>query len=159
MTKPTKWHVRPAKTQISLGIHPGWSEFWMPRLIWVFAVHMKKAWVLSYPLSAQRLGGCPGWSESLLAAQSFCWFCHATAHFVSVHNCMYLQTLTVCNANFCVQSKRLVYFTGCRGVPGCSRTYCKFTFIRENFVFVNIHDFDSSRIQHSHEIFAYIVMA
>ena len=22
MTKPTKWHVRPAKTQISLGIHP-----------------------------------------------------------------------------------------------------------------------------------------
>ena len=24
--KPTKWHVRPAKTQISLGIRPGWSE-------------------------------------------------------------------------------------------------------------------------------------
>ena len=22
MTKPTKWHVRPAKAQISLGIHP-----------------------------------------------------------------------------------------------------------------------------------------
>ena len=62
MTKPTKWHVRPAKTQISLGIHPVWSEssmsacrklgspatHWahsedsdqtgrMPRLIWVFA--------------------------------------------------------------------------------------------------------------------------
>ena len=62
MTKPTKWHVRPAKTQISLGIHPVWSESslyaqWvakdsrflhadsedsdqtgrMPRLIWVFA--------------------------------------------------------------------------------------------------------------------------
>ena len=61
MTKPTKWHVRPAKTQISLGIHPVWSEsslcaLWvakdpsflhadsedsdqtgrMPRLIWVF---------------------------------------------------------------------------------------------------------------------------
>ena len=27
MTKPTKWHVRPAKTQISMGIHPVWSEF------------------------------------------------------------------------------------------------------------------------------------
>ena len=27
MTKPTKWHVRPAKTQISLGIHPVWSVF------------------------------------------------------------------------------------------------------------------------------------
>ena len=34
MAKPTKWHVRPAKTQISLG--------------------MKKAWVLSNPLSAQQ---------------------------------------------------------------------------------------------------------
>ena len=42
MTKPTKWSVRPAKTQISLGI----------RLIRVFAVRMKKAWVLSYRLSA-----------------------------------------------------------------------------------------------------------
>ena len=26
MTKPTKWHVCPAKTQISLGICPVWSE-------------------------------------------------------------------------------------------------------------------------------------
>ena len=26
MTKPTKWHVRPAKIQISLGIRPVWSE-------------------------------------------------------------------------------------------------------------------------------------
>ena len=25
-TKSTKWHVRPAKTQISMGIHPVWSE-------------------------------------------------------------------------------------------------------------------------------------
>ena len=37
--------VRPAKTQVSLGIRPVWS---------VFAVRMKKAWVLSYLLSAQR---------------------------------------------------------------------------------------------------------
>ena len=59
-TKPTKWHVRPAKTQISLSIHPVWSVFavrsmgskdpnflhadsedsdqtgWILRLIWVF---------------------------------------------------------------------------------------------------------------------------
>ena len=28
-----------------------------------------------------RLGGCPGRSESLLGAQSFCWLCHAMAHF------------------------------------------------------------------------------
>ena len=61
--------VRPAKTQISLGIRPVWS---------VFALRMKKALVLSYPWSAQqrliRLAGCPGWSESLLGAQSVCWF-------------------------------------------------------------------------------------
>ena len=48
-------------------------------LIRVFAVRMKKAWVLSYPLSAQRrlirLGGCPGCSASSLGAQSFCWVC------------------------------------------------------------------------------------
>ena len=28
-----------------------------------------------------RLGRCPGWSESLLGAQSFCWFCLEAAHF------------------------------------------------------------------------------
>ena len=60
MTKQTKWFVCPAKTQISLGIR-------------VFTVRMKKAWFLTYPLSAQqrliRLGGCPGWSESLLSAK------------------------------------------------------------------------------------------
>ena len=62
MTKPTKWHMRPVKTQNSLGIPPVWSEsllstwrklgslatHWAhsedsdqtgrkPRLIWVFA--------------------------------------------------------------------------------------------------------------------------
>ena len=56
MTKPTKRHVRPAKTQISLGIRPVIRVFTvrMPSLIRVFAVSMKKAWVLSYPLSAQQ---------------------------------------------------------------------------------------------------------
>ena len=48
------------------------------------AVHMKKAWILSYPLNAQRrlirLGGFPGWSESSLGAHTFCWFCHVVAH-------------------------------------------------------------------------------
>ena len=28
-----------------------------------------------------RLGGCPGWFESSLGAQSLCWFCHVAAHF------------------------------------------------------------------------------
>ena len=65
--------VRPAKTQINLSIRPVWS---------VFAVREKKAWALSYPLSAQRRlrsAGCPGWSEFSLGAQSFCWYCHEVA--------------------------------------------------------------------------------
>ena len=57
MTKPTKWPVRPAKTQINLGIRSVWSETslsawrnigylathwthnedWMPRMTWVFS--------------------------------------------------------------------------------------------------------------------------
>ena len=69
MTKPTKWHVHPAKTQISLGIRPVWSEsslstwrklrslatHWMHsedsdqtweihRLIWVCWAHMPFCW-------------------------------------------------------------------------------------------------------------------
>ena len=56
-----------------------------PSLIRVFAVHMKKAWVLSSPLNAQRRL----WSDwadaqadlSLRWAHSFCWFCHVVAHF------------------------------------------------------------------------------
>ena len=80
-TKPTKRPLRPAKTQISLGICPVWSEsspstwrnigplttYWvhsqdsdhtgqMPRLIWVFR-----------------------WAH-----MSFCWFCHAAAHFICI---------------------------------------------------------------------------
>ena len=73
MIKPTKWHVRPAKTRISLGIRPVWSEFslstwrklgslpihWahsedsdqtgrMPRLIWVFTGRTVILLVLSW---------------------------------------------------------------------------------------------------------------
>ena len=76
MTKPTKWHVRPVKTQITLGIRPVWSESllsawrklgsldtqWvhsadsdqtgqMPRLIWVFAGHTVILLVLSWGIS------------------------------------------------------------------------------------------------------------
>ena len=54
-----------------------------PSLIRVFAVRMKKAWVLSYALRAQRrlirLDGCPGWSVSPLSAEPFCWFCDEAA--------------------------------------------------------------------------------
>ena len=66
-----------------------------PSLIRVFAVRMKKAWVLSYPLSAQRRlwlwKRCPGWSESLLGAPSFCWFCHKTAQIRNLRETTYTQ--------------------------------------------------------------------
>ena len=57
-----------------------------PSLIRVFAVRMKKAWVLSYPLSAQRRL----WSESSLGAHSFCWFCHVAivVHWTVKLNCI-----------------------------------------------------------------------
>ena len=47
----------------------------LPSLIRVFPVHMKRAWVLSYPMSTQgrlwiRLGRCLGWSESLLGTHA-----------------------------------------------------------------------------------------
>ena len=73
MTEPAKWHVRPAKTQISLGIRPVWLEHslsasrklrslathWahsedsdqtgrMSRLIWVFAGRTAILLVLSW---------------------------------------------------------------------------------------------------------------
>ena len=51
MTKPTKWHVRPGKTEISLGIRPVWSDS-----------NERTAKTLI------RLGGCPGWSEPSLGA-------------------------------------------------------------------------------------------
>ena len=93
MTKPTKCNVHPAKTQTSLGIRPVWSAF---------AVRMKKPWVLSYPLSAQRrlirLVGGPGWSQSLMGAQSFCWVFHVAAHLFFgklSFNCHQIPTLSV----------------------------------------------------------------
>ena len=82
-TKPTKWHVCPVKTKISLGIHPVWS---------VFAIRIKKVLVLSYLLSAQwRL-----WSDWVDAQAIWvfagctpnCWFCHAVAHIcIYIHWC------------------------------------------------------------------------
>ena len=113
MIKQTKWQVRPAKTQISLGICPVWSESFLsawrklgslathwvhsedsdqtgrlPSLIRLdrdFAVFMKKAWVLSYPLSAQqRLSSNWAHAQADLSLHwthmPFCWFCCEAAH-------------------------------------------------------------------------------
>ena len=56
-----------------------------PSLIRVFAVRMKKAWVLSYPMSAQRRLWSD-WADTQAdlslrwAHMPFCWFCHEAAH-------------------------------------------------------------------------------
>ena len=64
MTKQTKWYVRRAKTQFSLGTRPVRSESSLSawRKIGSLATHWAKAKTLI------RLGGCPGWSESSLGA-------------------------------------------------------------------------------------------
>ena len=65
MTKPTKWHVPPAKTD-----QPGH----LPSLIRVFTVRMKKAWFLNYPFSAQqsKVGKNPGFM-SIAQPSGFYW--------------------------------------------------------------------------------------
>ena len=56
-----------------------------PNLIRVFAGRMKKAWVLSYPLSAQQILWS-GWANAQAglglrwAHMPFCWFCRRLAH-------------------------------------------------------------------------------
>ena len=58
-----------------------------PSLIRVFAVCMKKAWVVSYPLSAQRRLWSD-WADAQAdlslrwAHMPFCWFCHEAAHII-----------------------------------------------------------------------------
>ena len=89
MTKPTKWHLRPAKTQISLGIRLDWSEsslsawrklvlsyplsaqqrLWsdwrVPRLIWVFAGHIHPVWSESSLSAWRKLGSlATQWAHS-----------------------------------------------------------------------------------------------
>ena len=81
MTKPTKWPVRPMKTQISLGSHPIWSKCSLCAQ-WV-AKDQGFMWTAKTLI---RLGECPGLPESSQADRSlrwlhrsFCWFYHAEA--------------------------------------------------------------------------------
>ena len=79
MTKPTKWHVRPAKTQISLGIRPVWS-----------ATSLCNQWVVKPMLSSYgQLKLWSDWADLSLrwAHMPFCWFCHETAHLSWGHIC------------------------------------------------------------------------
>ena len=79
-TKPTNWSMHTAKTQISLGMGPVWSESSLYAQ-WVVTTQAFFMWTAKTLI---RLGRCQGWSKSLLGAQSFCWFCHAQAHMVDM---------------------------------------------------------------------------
>ena len=68
--KTNKTSMRPAKTQISLGIRPVWSESSLSA--WRKLGSLATYWAQS---------GCPGWSETSLGAQSRCLFFHVVAHF------------------------------------------------------------------------------
>ena len=66
VTKHTKWHVRPAKAQISLGIRPVWSEYSLA----LNGYLRNQAFFMRTVKTLIRLGGCPGWSESSLGAHA-----------------------------------------------------------------------------------------
>ena len=79
-TKPTKWPVRPAKTQISQGIHPVWSESSMSVLRIA-----KDLWLLHADSEdSDQTGRIDAQADLSLcwAHRSFCWFCHEAAHFL-----------------------------------------------------------------------------
>ena len=116
MTKPTKWHVRPAKTHISLGTRPVWSEsslsawrklgsldsHWahcegsdqtgrMPRLIWVFAGRKYHfvGFVMRRLIWANGLEGISQRTMTFLQDESkgmISIFCQQATHFYSVRN-------------------------------------------------------------------------
>ena len=85
MTKPTKWHMRPAKTQISLDIRPVWSESSLSA--WRKLVSLATNWAHNEDWS--------DWADaqadlSLRWAHShFCWFCHKAAHLITVLSCWF----------------------------------------------------------------------
>ena len=116
VTKPTKWSVRRAKTQISLGIRPVWSES-----------SLCAQWVAKDPSflhgnseDSIRLGGCPGWIESSLGPHAIlfvlsrgssngfsalrAWFCHVCVRKINDHasiiNRFYLLYLQIGQVHF-----------------------------------------------------------
>ena len=83
--KTNKVTVRPAKTQINLGIRPVWSESSLCAQ-WVAKdtrfLHADSEYSDQPGHTLIRLGGCPGWSESSLGVQSLCWFYRVAVHLV-----------------------------------------------------------------------------
>ena len=79
MTKPIKWHVRPAKTQISLGIRPVWSESLLSA--WRKRGSLATHWAQSE--DSDQTGRMPRLIWVFAGRTVFCWFCHEVAHFLT----------------------------------------------------------------------------
>ena len=102
MTKPTKWHVRPVKTRISLGILPVWSESSLSAL-WVARVprfHHADSKDSESSLGAQiillvlSLGGSYVCLHKLKETMHVCM--HACeCIYLHVHGCVYVCVLHV----------------------------------------------------------------
>ena len=67
MTKQAKWYVHPAKTQISQGIHPVWSE---SSLCAQWVAIRTQGFFMGTVMTRIRLSGYPGFSEYSLGAHA-----------------------------------------------------------------------------------------
>ena len=95
MTKPTNWPMCPAKTRISLGIRPVWSES-----------SLCAQWVAKGP-SFHRADS-EDWSH--WADKPFCWFCHEAAQ--------------ICLTVFatCIAPIRLTFYVSDKALEGYIQT-------------------------------------
>ena len=86
--KTNKMSVRPAKTQISLGIHPVWSESSLSawRNLGSLATH------LVHSEDSDQTGRMPRLIWASLGAHSFYWFCQVVAQMFGTDRSA-LQTL------------------------------------------------------------------
>ena len=85
-----------------------------PSLIRIFSVRMKKAWVLSYPLSTQRRH----WSDSdWQAHMPFCWFCHEPAHLLTFISGCVTSFKTSKSWQFDVCCKQKIYAIETKVIP------------------------------------------
>ena len=78
------------------------KPWYMPSLIRVLLVHMKKPWILVCPyLSLEctakvliRLGRCPGWSESSVVMAQMSWKFIPHIHFISIKDTKSWQNIS-----------------------------------------------------------------
>ena len=95
------------------------------RSAWASTVRMKKPWVLSYPLSAQRrlirLSRCPGWSKSSLGTHVILLVLSCSGSYI------FMQLPTIENDKLIMLRKALKI--GIHSVLGkwCSHTTLKFS--------------------------------